>query len=116
MLIQTFVENSIKHNVTLVPVLEVIVAIHKKDGMLQIEVTDNGDGFEKEILEKLEQNESLAERWKPYWHLQCKRAAEIVLRRKGECKIESRPGCTRAIIVFLELMTKEEQDEYSFGG
>ena len=116
MIIQTFVGNSIKHNVTLVPVLEVNVAIHKKDGMLQIEVADNGAGFEKEILEKLEQNESLVEDGSHIGICNVKERLKLFYGEKASVKIESRPGCTRAIIVFQELMTKEEQDEYSFGG
>lgn len=45
LLIQTFVENSIKHNIMLVHDLEITLLIEESEDLLHITVKDNGLGF-----------------------------------------------------------------------
>ena len=51
LLIQTFIENSIKHNIMLVQDLEISLLIEEEGGMLHIIIKDNGLGFPVEILD-----------------------------------------------------------------
>ena len=51
--IQTFVENSIKYNITMIKELTVKVVIEKENDRLLIRVEDNGCGFPEEIRVQL---------------------------------------------------------------
>lgn len=53
LLIQTFVENSIKHNVMVIPNLEVELSVFEKENALMITISDNGSGFSDEILKQI---------------------------------------------------------------
>ncbi len=53
LLIQTFVENSVKHNVTFVQTLRISVDLRAEEDKLTITVTDNGTGFSRESLDRL---------------------------------------------------------------
>ena len=57
MLIQTFVENSVKHEMNPEEVLHIWVKVKEKDKKMYIAVEDSGQGFEEEILEKLRKGE-----------------------------------------------------------
>ena len=59
LLLQTFIENSIKHNITMVPLLEVVISIHYSNHELCILIEDNGLGFQKDILEKIMAGEDI---------------------------------------------------------
>lgn len=61
LLIQTFIENSIKHNIMLVQDLEISLLIEEEGGMLHIIIKDNGLGFPVEILDRLNDNENIEE-------------------------------------------------------
>lgn len=54
LLIQTFVENSIKHNIMLVEKLDITVTIRDKEEVICIKIRDNGLGFPQGIIEKLD--------------------------------------------------------------
>lgn len=58
--IQTFVENSIKYNITMIRELSVDVVIEKENQMLRIYIDDNGCGFSEELLEKLAQKQDIS--------------------------------------------------------
>lgn len=66
MLIQTFVDNSIKHQMDPAEQLkvEITICMQKKEGKegISIIVMDSGEGFSKDILEKLQKNEILGGR------------------------------------------------------
>lgn len=53
MVIQTFVENSVKHEVCPDEILMIDVSVLRENGELHIEIEDNGDGFEPEVLYQL---------------------------------------------------------------
>ena len=57
MLIQTFVENSVKHEMSPEEVLHIWVKVWEADGRIHITVEDSGQGFEEEILRKLRKGE-----------------------------------------------------------
>ncbi len=57
LLIQTFVENSIKHNVMVIPKLVIDLVIAEENEGISITVSDNGCGFPKEILRKIEEKD-----------------------------------------------------------
>ena len=57
MLIQTFVENSVKHEMSPEEVLHIWVKVWEADARIHITVEDSGQGFEEEILEKLRKGE-----------------------------------------------------------
>ena len=59
MLIQTFVENSVKHEMSPEEVLHIWVKVWEEKERLHITVEDSGQGFEEEILEKLKNGESV---------------------------------------------------------
>jgi two-component system sensor histidine kinase YesM len=54
-----FVNNAIKHQLDPDRQLEILVYLHKEQEKLHIMITDSGDGFEPEILEKLQKHEKL---------------------------------------------------------
>ncbi len=65
MIIQTFVENAIKHRGNSDNRIEIYVAVTRMDPpddhRIQIEIWDNGSGFSENILEKLSRNEPLVD-------------------------------------------------------
>lgn len=61
LLIQTFVENSIKHNIMIKKVLLIHLKITKQKRDLLIEIEDNGLGFPTDILNHLEHDEEIEE-------------------------------------------------------
>lgn len=60
MLLQTFVENAVKHEMVPEKALEIWIRVSKKGEGICITVEDDGPGFEEEILEKLQREETVA--------------------------------------------------------
>ena len=54
MILQTFTENSIKHNISLVPELVVFVSAEATGNMLRFTISDNGTGIPESVIENLE--------------------------------------------------------------
>lgn len=93
LVIQTFVGNSVKHNIMLVPHLEIELTV-KREGEhdLLILIEDNGLGFKKEILDKINRNESIEEEGE---HIGIQNVKERIREFYGEAyelKITSQPG------------------------
>lgn len=59
LVIQTFIENSIKYNVMVVQNLQIALTIEEEEEWLYIEIRDNGVGFAQEILDKLSRDEDI---------------------------------------------------------
>ena len=59
LLIQTFVENSIEHNIMMVENLLVVLRIDDEGDFIKICVQDNGVGISADIVEKLENGEDI---------------------------------------------------------
>lgn len=61
LLLQTFIENSIKHNIMIINDLRIDVKITREQGELKIVIQDNGEGFTEEQLIKMKDNQLLEE-------------------------------------------------------
>lgn len=62
MSIQTFVENSIKHQMKLKDTLYILVRIYMaKNRQVVMEIRDNGKGFSNEVLEQLKNNQPIVD-------------------------------------------------------
>lgn len=62
LVIQTFVENTIKHAVTLDEPIHLQIDIHELEGLeprIQLHIHDNGKGFPKDVLSRLQNKQSL---------------------------------------------------------
>lgn len=64
LLLQTFIENSIKYNVMVVQDLHIFLTIEEEEEWLHIEIQDNGLGFAEDILYKLDHGEDIEEEGK----------------------------------------------------
>lgn len=60
MTLLTLVENSIKHNITFVDYIEINIKIDLTDQWLCMIVSDNGQGFDPEVLARLLRNEDIS--------------------------------------------------------
>ncbi len=60
MVLQTFVANCVKHNITMVPVLRVWVSIRISDEKLMMKICDNGVGINAQLLDKLKKHENIS--------------------------------------------------------
>ncbi len=93
MIIQPFVENSIKYGESEKEVLKILVEAAKENDILQICIRDNGEGFENEILEALNQGKQVIREEKKRIGIQNVRSRLSILYgeeahlsfRNGEC-------------------------------
>lgn len=60
-LIQTFIENSIKHNIMIVEDLLIQLQIEEAGDQLVITISDNGVGMSDEVISRLENGENIEE-------------------------------------------------------
>lgn len=89
LILQTFVENSIKHNVTYVPVLNVFVDIKQENDILVLSITDNGLGFPKDLLEKLNADDNISEDGKHIGIVNVKQRLRLIYGNNAQVFIES---------------------------
>lgn len=89
LILQTFVENSIKHNVTYVPVLNVYVDIRQEKDELVLTVTDNGLGFSEEMLAKLNADENISEDGKHIGIVNVKQRLRMIYENDAQVLITS---------------------------
>lgn len=116
LVLQTFVENSVKHNVTLVEKLDILVTIKVKNGYLSIAVHDNGVGFEKEILEKILAGERISEKGQHIGIMNVKERVGLFYQEEAVLEINSEPGNTRVSLRLPLVLTEEERKhEYYVG-
>ena len=112
LVIQTFVGNSVKHNIMLVPHLEIELTV-KREGEhdLLILIEDNGLGFKKEILDKINRNESIEEEGE---HIGIQNVKERIREFYGEAyelKITSQPGYSEIRILLPRIEKSVERRE-----
>ena len=99
LIIQTFVENSIKHNVTLVPRLSIVVIIERlPDNCLRFVIEDNGLGFSPDILRKIRSDERIVKSGNHIGITNVKERLNLIYGGRASLKIESRPGATKVMI------------------
>lgn len=104
LVIQTFVGNSIKHNVTLVPVLKVVISIEIKEGKLKICVQDNGMGFDPEILGRINRGEKISHNGEHIGIANVKERIHSFYQKDADIRIESQPGDTMVTILLPEVI------------
>lgn len=116
MVLQTFVGNCIKHNITLVPMLKVMVRIWRQDGQLYLVIEDNGRGFDPEVLRKINAGEEIE---KDGEHIGIRNVMErirLFYNGKGSMTIESSSAGAAVTMILPEVITEEERNEYHIGG
>ena len=59
MIIQTFVENSVKHQMSPDELLNIYVSVEKEGNRIHMEVEDSGEGFSPELLMHLRRGEAI---------------------------------------------------------
>lgn len=100
LIIQTFVGNSVKHNVMLVPHLKIELTVRREGKHdIMILIKDNGVGFDRQILDKINRNESIEEDGE---HIGIQNVKERIHEFYGdsyELQIISQPGCSEIRIL-----------------
>jgi len=100
LVIQTFVGNSVKHNIMLVPHLKIELTVRREGKHnIMILIKDNGVGFDRQILDKINRNESIEEDGE---HIGIQNVKERIHEFYGdsyELQIISEPGCSEIRIL-----------------
>lgn len=84
MILQTFAENSVKHNIGLVPLLRIRIDISSGNDRIYITVRDNGAGFEPDMLERINKNENISNKGEHIGITNVKERLQYLLWRYGE--------------------------------
>lgn len=112
LILQTFAENCVKHNITLVPMLLVQINIIGRYGKIYISIEDNGTGFDKEILQKINANENFSENGEHIGIQNVKERLKLFYGDTASVEIESISGRTHVKVILPEVITEEEKNEY----
>ena len=112
LILQTFAENSVKHNITLVPLLRIKIKITMDDTQIHILVYDNGAGFAPEILEKIERNENISSQGEHIGIINVKERLRLFYGDEAQIKIDSSPGNTIVRVILPIIVSQEECNEY----
>lgn len=116
MILQTFAENSVKHNITLVPLLRITIDISSGEDRIYIIIRDNGEGFDKDILEKINRNENISSQGQHIGITNVKERLRLFYGDTARVEINSRPRETVVKVILPEIITKEERSEYHISG
>ena len=116
MILQTFAENSVMHNIGLVPLLRIRIDISSGNDRIYITVRDNGAGFEPDMLERINKNENISNKGEHIGITNVKERLRIFYGDTASVEINSRPGETLVKVVLPEILTQEERNEYHIGG
>lgn len=104
LIIQTFVENSIKHNVTLVPCLNVKVSVLHKNNNLWIVVEDNGIGFDAEVLKKINTGQNMNHGGEHIGIMNIKGRIRMFYQKEAHLTIDSEAGHTVLTLILPEVL------------
>jgi len=107
MILQAFISNSIKHNITLVPVLTVSLKIEQDARNLLFSIHDNGLGFTPEILARINNNEDISVNGHHIGIQNIKERIKLFYDGDGSVQIESEPGNT-LVKIRLPIIKKED--------
>lgn len=115
--IQTFVENGIQHNITICPVviISVKIQVQKEEEKVRIQIEDNGSGFDVEILKRLKNRENISQDGR---HIGIQNIVERLdaLYGRGKAKIELKnTGQGACIVIELPLKTEVDGNESIIG-
>ena len=110
LLIQNFVENSVKYAVKPGQVTEILLNVNRRDDRLEISVTDTGTGMKPEILEALRTGEpfvdAMGQKHIGIWN--CRRRIEVFYNETPNISIISGQGGTQ---IFLDVPYKTEEHQ-----
>lgn len=110
LLIQNFVENSVKYAVKPGQVTEILLNVNRRDDRLEISVTDTGTGMKPEILEALRTGEPFVDAMEQkhigIWN--CRRRIEVFYNETPNISIISGQGGTQ---IFLDVPYKTEEHQ-----
>lgn len=107
LVLQTFAENSVKHNITIVQNLFIKISITKRGNMLIIVIEDNGVGFERDIIEKIFINDSISKDGEHIGIQNVKERLKLLYSETASVNIDSRPGATK-VCVMMPIIVPEE--------
>lgn len=107
LLIQTFFENSLKHNIMRIPLLKVEVVVEAVEAeKMKITVRDNGVGFKKDILEKIERKESIEKGGEHIGIQNVMERIQVFYGQTADMRIESVPGNTLVTLLLPLMISK----------
>ena len=93
LMIENFVENSIKHALKKKEMIEILVIIKKCDNFLTLSICDNGKGMKAELLEKIRNAEQIEdEKGKHIGIWNCMRRLKLLYQEQAEISINSEEG------------------------
>ena len=105
LVIQTLVENSIKHAFTMDDSIEISVVVEQENKeFIKIKVQDTGEGFPEDVLESLENDESLTNEEGErigIWNI--KRRLTLLYKEKTDILFSNEPGKGATIMIRLPL-------------
>lgn len=107
LLIQTFIENSVKHNITLVPKVLIFVHIRQQEERLLITIEDTGVGFEKNLLAKINMNAELEENGKHIGIVNIKRRLEYLYRGSAKVLVDNTKS---GAAIYIEVPVNHERE------
>ncbi|MCI7812740.1 MAG: histidine kinase [Robinsoniella sp.] len=112
MIIQPFVENSIKYGESEEKEVKISIEVKKEKGSLKICVRDNGDGFEPDVLEALNQEQRVVREGKKRIGIQNVRSRlEILYGERAKMYFEN--GEDGGAIVTIWLLQETQSNDYS---
>lgn len=106
MVLQTFVANSVKHNITMVPVLKVWISIHMSDEKLIMEICDNGVGVEPQLLEQLKKHENISRNGERIGIQNVWERLYMFYKDQARLEISSVPSDTRITIILPDITVR----------
>lgn len=109
MLIQNFVENSIKYALNMETVVDIMVLVKKIDDKLSISIIDTGNGMEEEILKKVRTDEAFEDYRGTHigvWN--CRKRLQIHYGKGTKFSISSKKG--EGTQVWMEIPRIERRD------
>lgn len=113
LVMQTFVENCIIHNITLVPVLEINIRVILDQNNILIQITDNGTGFDNQILDRLNNDENIGFKGERIGIVNAKERLRLFYQGEASVRIQSSDGLTSVYIKVPRILSEEESEIYS---
>lgn len=113
LVMQTFVENCIIHNITLVPVLEINIRAILDQNNILIQITDNGTGFDNQILDRLNNDENIGFKGERIGIVNAKERLRLFYQGEASVRIQSSDGLTSVYIKVPRILSEEESEIYS---
>lgn len=112
LIIENFVENSIKYALKLGEVIEINIVIRQEGDYLAISVIDTGNGMPEEVLEKIRKEEPIVDRIGNHIGiLNCRRRLRMFYGERARMTVSSVPGEGTQVWMRLPMRDKERTDK-----